>query len=152
PDDIPVSALRPILSVEAAAAFDELTRSNLDSTLVRQVRFAWPNTFRAARMVSAVEYVQANRLRYMLIQQMNELMKDYDVIVSPSFGGSQLLITNLTGHPCVVVPNAYQGKDGGFPASISFISNLYDEGKILTTAKAYQEATDFEDQHPEFFK
>ncbi|MEM8524363.1 MAG: amidase [Bacteroidota bacterium] len=152
PSDIPVAALRPILSVEAAAAFDELTRSNLDSALVRQVRYAWPNTFRAARMVSAVEYVQANRLRYMLIQQMNELMKDYDVIVSPSFGGTQLLITNLTGHPCMVVPNAYQGTKGGFPASISFISNLYDEGKILTIAKAYQKATDFEDRHPDFFK
>lgn len=152
PDDIPVSALRPILSVEAAAAFDELTRSNLDSTLVRQIRFAWPNSFRAARMVSAVEYVQANRLRYMLIQQMNKLIKEYDVIVSPSFGGTQLLITNLTGHPCVVVPNGYQGKEGGFPASISFISNLYDEGKILTIAKAYQEATDFDDRHPDFFK
>jgi len=152
PDEIPVAALRPILSVEAAAAFDELIRSNLDSTLVRQIRFAWPNVFRAARLVSAVEYVQANRLRYMLIQQMNELMKDYDVIVSPSFGGTQLLITNLTGHPCVVVPNGYQGKEGGFPASISFIGNLYDEGKILTIAKAYQKATDFEDRHPDFFK
>ncbi|MEM0995376.1 MAG: amidase, partial [Bacteroidota bacterium] len=151
PDDIPMDALRPILSVEAAAAFDELTRSNLDSTLVRQVRYAWPNTFRTARLVPAVEYIQANRLRYMLIQKMQAVMKDFDVIVCSSFGGAQLLITNLTGHPCVVVPNGYQGEDR-FPASISFIGNLYDEGKLLTIAKAFQQATDFEEVHPEFFK
>ncbi|MEM9887263.1 MAG: amidase [Bacteroidota bacterium] len=151
PDRIPVGALRPILSVEAAAAFDELTRSNLDSTLVRQIRYAWPNTFRTARFVPAVEYVQANRLRYLLIQEMEEVMRDFDLIVCPSFGGQQLLITNLTGHPCVVVPNGYQGK-GRFPASISFIGNLYDEGKLLTIARAYQAATDFEDVHPTFFR
>ncbi|MEM1325419.1 MAG: amidase [Bacteroidota bacterium] len=151
PNDIPVGALRPILSVEAAAAFDELTRSDLDSTLVRQIRYAWPNTFRAARLVPAVEYVQANRLRYLLIQQMHEVMKDYDVIVCPSFGGTQLLTTNLTGHPCLVLPNGYQDVAGGFPASISFIANLYDEASLISVGKAYQEATDFEDRVPELF-
>jgi Asp-tRNA(Asn)/Glu-tRNA(Gln) amidotransferase A subunit family amidase len=151
PDEIPVGALRPILSVEAAAAFDELTRSNLDSTLVRQVRFAWPNVFRAARLVPAVEYVQANRLRYLLIQQMHEVMQDFDVIVCPSFGGTQLLATNLTGHPCLVVPNGYQDVEGGFPASISFIANLYEEASLISVGKAYQEATDFEDRVPKLF-
>ena len=82
---------------------------------------------------------------------MQALMKDFDVVVCPSFGGQQLLITNLTGHPCVVVPNAYQG-EGRIPASISFIGNLYDEGKLLTIARAYQKVTDFEEVHPDLFK
>ena len=149
PKDIDVSALRLILTVESAAAFDELTRSNLDSLMVQQNRYAWPNTFRQSRLVPAVEYLQANRLRYQLIQQTHEIMKNFDVIVAPSFGGNQLLLTNLTGHPCVVVPNAHQTNSN--PSSISFIGNLYDEGKLLNIARAYQKATDFEDIHPPFF-
>lgn len=105
--------------------------------------------FRQSRLVSAVDYLQANRLRYELIQQVHQWMQSFDVVVAPSFGGTQLLVTNLTGHPCVVVPNGHQTK--GAPASISFIGNLYDEGKILTVARAYQKATDFEDVHPPFF-
>lgn len=149
PKEIDVSALRLILTVESAAAFDELTRSNLDSLMVQQNRYAWPNTFRQSRLVPAVEYLQANRLRYQLIQQTHEIMKNFDVIVAPSFGGNQLLLTNLTGHPCVVVPNAHQTNSN--PSSISFIGNLYDEGKLLNIARAYQKATDFEDIHPPFF-
>lgn len=149
PNTLPLGSMYPILSVEAAAAFDELTRSNQDSLMVRQIKNAWPNTFRYSRFVPAVEYIQANRLRYELIQQMHEVMKDFDVIVTPSYGGSQLFITNLTGHPCVVVPNSYQPDER--PSSISFIGNLYDEGKLLTIARAFQKATDFEDKHPQLF-
>lgn len=151
PSDLAVEGFNTILTVEAAAAFDELTRSNLDSTMVRQIRWAWPNKFRQARLIPAVEYIQANRQRYILIQKMHEIMKNFDVIVTPSYGGSQLLFTNLTGHPCVVVPNDYQTK-GQRPSSISFIGNLYDEGKLLTIARAYQKATGFEDVHPAKFK
>lgn len=149
PNQIDVVPLRMILTVESAAAFDELTRSNRDSLMVQQHRYAWPNIFRQSRLVSAVDYLQANRLRYELIQQVHQWMQSFDVVVAPSFGGTQLLVTNLTGHPCVVVPNGHQTK--GAPASISFIGNLYDEGKILTVARAYQKATDFEDVHPPFF-
>ncbi len=149
PNQIDVVPLRMILTVESAAAFDELTRSNRDSLMVQQHRYAWPNIFRQSRVVSAVDYLQANRLRYELIQQVHQWMQSFDVIVAPSFGGTQLLTTNLTGHPCVVVPNGHQTK--GAPASISFIGNLYDEGKILTVARAYQKATDFEDVHPPLF-
>lgn len=150
PDDIPLAGLRSILTVEAAAAFDELTRSNRDSLMVRQIRNAWPNVFRQSRLISAVEYVQANRLRYLLVQQMNEEMKKFDVVVTPSFVGSQLLVTNLTGHPCVVVPNGFN--ESGSPTSISFIGNLYDEATILAVARAYQRATTFDEQHPPRFK
>ena len=72
---LPISALSFILEVEAAAAFDELTRSNRDQLLVRQIEDAWPNVFRKARLIPAVEYVQANRVRMMAMQAMAELLR-----------------------------------------------------------------------------
>jgi len=143
----PVDALAFILSAEAAAAFDELTRSGRDDLMTRQVRDAWPNVFRASRFIPAVEYIQANRLRYRIIQDMQKL--DVDVYVAPSFGGDNLLLTNLTGHPCVVLPNGFDEK--GSPASISFIGRLFGEATLLEVAKAYQDATDFHEKHPPFF-
>lgn len=147
--DMPFGGMQAILTAEAAAAFDALTRSDRDSLLVRQNAGAWPNLFRAARFTSAVDYINANRARYELVEKVNALMKEYDVIVTPSFGGSQLLTTNLTGHPCVVLKNGYNGQ--GSPTSISFIGNLFDEATILSVARAYQEATDFDEQHPPKF-
>lgn len=144
--DFPVNTIRFILNTEAAAAFDELTRSGKDDLLVRQGKGAWPNSFRQARFIPAVEYIQANRLRTLLMQKMAEKMKEVDVYIAPSFGGNNLLITNLTGHPTVVVPNGYNEK--GSPTSISFIGNLYEEAKILRVAKAFQDATDFHLKHP----
>ena len=147
--DFPVENLSFILSAEAAAAFDELTLSKEDALLVRQERRAWPNVFRASRFIPAVEYIQANRARHMLQQEMAEKMKTVDLYVTPSFGGNNSLLTNLTGHPCVVVPNGF--KENGSPTSISFIGQLYDEGTILAVAKAYQDATDWHNQHPSMF-
>ena len=149
PDSIPVSPLLIILEAEAATAFDKLTRTDRDSLLVAQHRHAWPNSFRKSRFIPAVEYIQANRLRTILSDQVNRLFSEYDVIITPSFGGNQLLTTNLTGHPCVVVPNGFDDKDR--PTSISFLGNLYEEGKILQLAGAYQEATEWEEKRPEFF-
>jgi len=150
PSDVPVSSLSFVLSAEAAAAFDELTQTNRDSLLVRQIRNAWPNVFRSARFIPAVEYIQANRVRYILLEEVNELFIDFDVIISPSFGGDQLLMTNLTGHPCVVVPNGFNEK--GSPTSITFLGNLYDEATILAFSRAYQNITDFDEQHPPMFQ
>lgn len=147
--DWPFPAMQAILSAEASAAFDALTRSDQDTLLVRQSAGAWPNSFRAARFTSAVDYINANRARYKLVDAVNELFKDYDVIVSPSFAGSQLLTTNLTGHPCVVLKNGYN--EDGSPVSISFLGNLFDEATILSVARAYQEATEFDEQHPPKF-
>lgn len=147
--DLPVQSLRIILNAEAAAAFDELTRSDMDTLLAGQRRGDWPNTFRAARFIPAVEYIQANRHRLLLMEQMEGIMKDYDVVIAPSFRGNQLLVTNLTGHPCCVVPNGFDEK--GNPASISFIGRLYDEASILMAARAYQEVTKFDEQHPPLF-
>ena len=149
-DELPYYAMSIILEAEAAAAFDELTRSNRDSLLVRQHRYAWPNLFRTARYITAVEYIQANRIRTDLIEDYNKRLKDFDVVVTPSFnGGNHLLATNLTGHPVVVVPNGF--KDSGSPTSISFLGNLFDEGSILAVAAAYQEATSFNKKRPGAF-
>ncbi len=147
--ELPVDAMVNLLVAEAAAAFDELTRSNRDSLLVRQGEDAWPALFRAARYMPAVEYIQANRLRAMLIEEYNELFKSFDVIITPSFGGTQLPATNMTGHPVVVVPNG--SNEEGSRTTISFLGNLFDEGTILALAKAYQDVTEFDEARPPLF-
>jgi Asp-tRNA(Asn)/Glu-tRNA(Gln) amidotransferase A subunit family amidase len=152
PDDLPLQGLSSILSVEAAAAFDELTRSQRDTLLVRQIKNAWPNVFRAARFIPAVEYIQANRIRQQLIEQIHTIMDPYDVIVTPTFGGGQLFITNLTGHPCVVVPNGLNSKGTPANVSISFIGRLYGEAELLSLARAYQKASTWDELHPPLFR
>jgi len=147
---IPISAVRLMLTAEAAASFDELTRSNRDSLMTDQSKWAWPNTFRAARFIPAVEYINASRLRQALIQEFYAKTKDFDVIVTPSFGGSQLLTTNLTGNPCVVMPNGFNDK--GSPTSISFLGKLFGEAAVISLARAYQEATEWEEKVPPNFK
>lgn len=144
--DLPVSSLSIILSAESAAAFDELTRSNRDDLLVRQAKGSWPNSFRSSRFIPAVEYINANRVRTLVMQQMEAILKNVDLYVSPSWKGINLLLTNLTGHPCVVVPTGFT-KDGTL-TSICFFGKLFDESKILATANAFQKATDFHLQHP----
>lgn len=144
--DLPVNDISFVLSAEAAAAFDELTRSNKDDLLVRQVKNAWPNVFRSSRFIPAVEYINANRVRYMLIQEMQKLFDKVDLYISPSWVGSNLLITNLTGHPCVVVPNGFSER--GTPTSFTFIGKLFDEGTIIAVSKAYQDATEHHKKHP----
>lgn len=148
--DYPIDAMSIILSAEAAAAFDELTRSGRDDLMVRQIKNAWPNVFRASRLIPAVEYIQANRLRQMVIQEMAKLMETVDLYLSPSFEGNNLLLTNLTSHPCVVLPNGFDST--GHPVSITFVGRLYDEATLLSVAKKYQDATDFHLKHPEAFR
>ena len=146
---LPLSAVRLILSAEAAAAFDELTRSNRDSLLTDQRKWAWPNTFRAARFIPAVEYINASRIRVEIIQEYYEKTKDFDVIIAPSFGGSQLLLTNLTGNPCLVIPNGFNDK--GSPTSISFLGKLYGEANLVLFAKIIQDATEWDEKKPPLF-
>jgi Asp-tRNA(Asn)/Glu-tRNA(Gln) amidotransferase A subunit family amidase len=146
PSDLPVQPLAIILSAESAAAFDELTRSNRDDLMARQGRDAWPNSFRASRFIPAVEYIQANRVRTLLMKEMAEKMKAVDVYVAPSSDDDNELLTNLTGHPAMVVPNGFNEK--GSPTSIVFIGGLYEEAKVLRVALAYEQATDFHTKHP----
>jgi Asp-tRNA(Asn)/Glu-tRNA(Gln) amidotransferase A subunit family amidase len=147
PDDLPVDSLSYVLSAEAAAAFDELTRSGRDDELVRQVEQAWPNVFRQARTIPAVEYIQANRVRTLLMRRWEEMMSGLDAYVVPSFGGNNLLATNLTGHPAVVLPNGF--RSDGTPTSITFQGRLYGESALLALARTYQSATDHHLQHPD---
>ena len=143
-------SLSIILNAEAAAAFDELTRSGKDDLLVRQTRGAWPNIFRQARFIPAVEYIQANRIRTLVMQEMVRKMKEIDVYIAPTYGGNNLGITNLTGYPAVIVPNGFSEK--GSPTSITFNGNLYEEAKTLRVAKAFQDATGFHLKHPDLEK
>jgi Asp-tRNA(Asn)/Glu-tRNA(Gln) amidotransferase A subunit family amidase len=145
--DYPIYPLSIILSAEAAAAFDELTRSGRDDLLVRQIRNAWPNAFRTARFIPAVEYIQANRIRSLIMREMEDL--EVDIYLAPSFG-QNLLLTNLTGHPCVVLPDGFD--DEGVPVSITFIGRPFEEGKLLAFARAYQERTGFQLKHPPMFE
>jgi len=149
PDGYPLGALRTILSAEAAAAFDELTRSGRDDLLVRQSAGAWPNSFRRARMVPAVEFIQANRVRTMIMGAMESVMEGIDVFVTPSYAGDVLLITNLTGHPTVVLPSGFN--EEGSPQSISFIGKLWGDAEALRLAKAYQDATEHHLKTPPLF-
>lgn len=148
--DYPAGAIGFILSTEAATAFDGLTRSNRDEEMVRQTGSAWPNIFRAARFTPGVEYIQANRARSQLIQKMDSVMRDVDIYISPTYGGGNLQITNLTGHPSVVLPNSYS--DNGRISSITFMGHLFGEAALLSVAAQYQQATDFHRKHPEYFR
>ncbi|MEO8392201.1 MAG: amidase [Chloroflexota bacterium] len=145
PDD-DVDPLVLILNVEAAAAFDDLTRSNQDDLLTWQDKEAWPNSFRASRFISAVEYIQANRMRTLVMRKMAAVMQTVDVFVAPPFSGNTLVLTNLTGHPAVVLPNGFNEK--GSPTSTAFIGNLDREAEVLAVAKVYQDATDFHLKQP----
>ena len=161
---LPWGAMVPLLTAEAAAAFDELTLTGRDKLLTEQGPEDWPNAFRTARFYPAVEYIQANRARQLGMQQMRELFEKVDVIVTPSTD-LQLIVTNLTGNPAVIVPNGLRGADapmppviddgdhdniGGpeTPVSITFLGGLYQDAKVAAFARAYQEATGFHKLHP----
>jgi len=149
PVSLPAHDAQPVsivLAVEAAAAFEELTLSGRDDELVRQVRYAWPNVFRTAQLVPATAYVQANRARSLLIEDMAELFVDVDLYVCPSFVGQNLTVTNLSGHPCVVMPNGFT--DPQAPHSWTFIGDLFDEATLMAVAKGWQDATGWAGMHP----
>ena len=152
PSGVPSGALLVILEAEAAAAFDGLTRSGGVDRMVRQTRDAWPNVFRHGHLVPAVDYVNANRLRTVLMREMAALFDDVDVLVTPSFGNAGLAITNLTGHPAVVVPNGFFAVEDfperRSPHSVTFLGPLWKDHLPLRLAHAYQRATDFHTRRP----
>ena len=135
--------LRYLLSAEAAAAFDDITRDGRVTQLKGQAPNDWPNTFRASRLIPAVEYIRAQRARTLLCEKMEKFFADWDVIVMPPFAA--LTTTNLTGHPQVVMKCGFAG---GMPRSISFLGKLYDEGSPLRVALAFEQATQWHKQHP----
>jgi Asp-tRNA(Asn)/Glu-tRNA(Gln) amidotransferase A subunit family amidase len=146
PTKYPLNALRVILNAESAAAFDDLTRGTGDDLMENS---SWPNSFRQARFIPAVEYLQANRIRTLVMEEMDKVMQQVDVFITPSFGGNVLLLTNLTGHPAVVMPNGFNAD--GTPVSISFVGRLFGEADLLAVSKVYQDATGFHLKHPPLF-
>jgi Asp-tRNA(Asn)/Glu-tRNA(Gln) amidotransferase A subunit family amidase len=161
---LPYDAMVPLLTAEGAAAFDDLTMSGRDRLLTEQGVEDWPNLFRTARLYPAVEYIQANRARTLAIRQVSALFDQVDVIVTPTTG-TQLVATNLTGHPALILPNGLRGADAprppkiddgdnddiggpGTPVSLTFLAGHYQEAKLVAFASAYQQATGFHKLHP----
>jgi Asp-tRNA(Asn)/Glu-tRNA(Gln) amidotransferase A subunit family amidase len=142
---LPAQSLRIILVSEAAAAFDDLTRSGGVNQLSGQEPFDWPNSFRSSRFIPAVEYLRAQRARTVLMRQMDELMKNWDVFVTPAPGSASLLITNLTGNPAIAVPCGFINN---LPQSIMFTGGIYDEAAPLRVALAFEQATKWHTMHP----
>jgi Asp-tRNA(Asn)/Glu-tRNA(Gln) amidotransferase A subunit family amidase len=144
-DALRSTPLRVVLEVEAAAAFDELTRSGRDDLLARQSADAWPNLFRTARLVPAVEYVQAQRARTLLLRELHRRTEGLVAIVHPPFWN--LLEFNLGGYPTAIAPRGV--RRGGAPDAIAFTGQLYDEGRLLALASAWQASTSHHLRHPE---
>lgn len=138
-------SLRFILSAEAAAAFDDITRDGRVNQLSGQGPGDWPNTFRTSRFIPAVEYLRAQRARTLLMREMEKLMSQWDVFVSPAPGSASLLVTNLTGHPAVVLPCGFVNK---LPVAIMFTGGVYDEVSPLRVALAFERATKWHTMHP----
>ncbi|MEC7265353.1 MAG: amidase [Bacteroidota bacterium] len=146
PENVPYRGFDIILRAEAGAFFDDLVRSGEVDLMVEQDQRSRAASLRQSRFIPAVEYLQANRQRQVLMQKMQDLMKDYDVLISPSFGNDQLLATNLTGHPVIAIPTGLDKKT--HPTSMTFVGNLYDEASILLLAKAFQDQSEFDELHP----
>ncbi|WP_035468254.1 amidase [Algoriphagus mannitolivorans] len=149
PENYPYGVFDIILRAESGAFFDDLVRSGEVDLMVEQHEGSRANSLRQSRFIPAVEYLQANRVRSMLIEEINDLFDDYDVIIAPASKSRQVLITNLTGHPALSIPNGFDEK--GRPTSLTLLGNLYQEGKILELAKAFQDLTDFEEKNPPLF-
>jgi Asp-tRNA(Asn)/Glu-tRNA(Gln) amidotransferase A subunit family amidase len=144
--DYPVNEMMLLLNCEAACAFDELTRSGRDDELVRQVEWAWPNVFRQAQLVPAVEYLRANRLRTLLAREFDAALAGVDAIAHPTTGNDLVTITNLTGHPMVVAPFAF--RDDGTPRSVCFTGHLDEDERLVRFAAGWQRSTAYHLRHP----
>lgn len=138
--DWPYQSLLTILYAEAAASFEELTRSNHDDALRWQAPQAWPNTFRRTWFIPATELVQADRFRREVMQMMAERFENIDAIIAPSFAASLLIITNNTGHPAMTIRTGLrdQGRNAGMPHGITLIGRLFDEGTLVTLGRALE--------------
>jgi Asp-tRNA(Asn)/Glu-tRNA(Gln) amidotransferase A subunit family amidase len=146
------ATIRFLLSAEAAAAFDDITRDGQVRNLRGQNPYDWPNTFRTSRLIPAVEYIRAQRVRTLLIAKFEKFMADWDVLVMPP--NSLLTTTNLTGNPQVVMKCGFtegakaDGSKVQVPRSISFLGKIYDEGSPLRVALAYEQATEWHKKNP----
>jgi len=159
--DLPYGALMNILYAEAAAAFEHLTLTGLDDTLTWQDDGAWPNTFRKARFLSAVDHVQLDRLRYLVMQALDGLFDEVDALIGPFMTGPMLVASNFTGHPCLHLRAGFDqlgtrspaslgagklttgeadesGETHRVPQGISLWGRLFEEGTILNLGQALE--------------
>ncbi len=171
--DLPYASLMAILYAEAAAAFEELTLTDRDDELVRQDKGAWPNAFRKARFLSAVDHVQADRLRYRVMQALDDLFREVDVLIGPFVTGPMLVASNFTGHPCLHLragflrtgirsdPSLAYGRldigaaiqrDQRFevPHGISLWGRLFDEGRLCNFGTALESVLGVATRRPTF--
>jgi Asp-tRNA(Asn)/Glu-tRNA(Gln) amidotransferase A subunit family amidase len=140
PEGLPAEAMAMILNVEAATVFDGLTRQNITDGLNR-----WPNEFYQAELTPAVEYLRANRLRTLLIREMERLFETVDAYL----GGDDLVITNLTGHPTVVLPAGFHAVDDRqVPMMTTFTGRLFGEEALLALAYAFEQQVAVSKQRP----
>lgn len=169
--DLPYAALMNILYAEAAAAFEELTLENLDDTLTWQDDGAWPNTFRKARFLSAVDHVQLDRLRYRVMIALDGLFDEVDALIGPFMTGPMLVASNFTGHPCLHLRAGFFQSGTRSPASlgagkletgsadeagamhtvpqgVSLWGRLFEEGPILNLGMALERALGVAERRP----
>jgi Asp-tRNA(Asn)/Glu-tRNA(Gln) amidotransferase A subunit family amidase len=165
--ELPYDALRHLVFAEAAAAFEELTLENTDDALARQDAGAWPNSFRKARFLSAVDHIQLDRLRRHVMQDMNALFRRVDVLLSPAGLDRMTVIGNMTGHPCLTIRAGFaqhrtrqmpaflhapvqeaEGPAHTVPHAITIVAPLFDEAVALTLGRALEAALAVADQRP----
>ena len=171
--DLPYGSLMAILYAEAAAAFEELTLSDRDDELSWQAKAAWPNAFRKARFLSAVDHVQADRLRYRVMQALDGVFREVDALIGPFMTGPMLVASNFTGHPCLHLragflhvgtrsdPTLADGRlELGHaaeparlfevPQGISLWGRLFDEGRLCNLGMALEAALGVAARRPAF--
>jgi len=145
--ELPIEPLAALIGAEAGAAFDQLTLSGGVDAMVRQTRDAWPSSFRAARFLSAVDYLRLQRIRTLLLESHERRLSDLglDAYLAPALG-PDLLLTNLTGHPAVVVRSGFRAD--GTPSGITLTGRLYGESRLLALAEALEQAAGVRDRRP----
>lgn len=171
--DLPYGSLMNIVFAEAAAAFEELTLSNRDDELVWQDAEAWPNSFRKARFLSAVDHVQLDRLRFRTMQVLDDLFKRVDAMISPLMADPMLVISNFTGHPSLLLRSGFQtlgtradpmlsassvatgdsrAEDEQFdvPDGIALYGRLFEEGPLCNIGMALEDRLQVASRRPTF--
>lgn len=171
--DLPYASLMNIIYAEAAATFEDLTLSGLDDTLTWQDDGAWPNTFRKARFLSAVDHVQLDRLRYLVMQALDQLFGEVDALIGPFMTGPMLVASNFSGHPCLHLRAGFEqlgtrsaaslgagklttgeadqsGRIFTVPQGISLWGRLFEEGPILNLGMALEHELSVSERRPEF--
>lgn len=151
PNDLPWNGvISTIIRGESSAAFDQLVLRNQDNQLARQTPGSRANSLRQSRFIPATEYLQANRHRTLLIEEMAKLFEQYDLLILPTNGSDQSAISNMTGHPVISLPAGFDPR--GRPLSIILMGQLYDEATVLEVAHQFQLLTEHEGNAPPLFK